>query len=62
MIFHLGKVMIPGLQFNIQFNLSDPDLFMDAEKTDTISESNRRISKCTCTSVSFDSTMLRLED
>ena len=31
--------MIPGLQFNIQFNLSDPDLFMDAEKTDTISKS-----------------------
>ena len=27
------------IEFNIQFNLNDPELFLDAEKTDTISKS-----------------------
>ena len=27
------------IEFNIQFNLNDPELFLNAEKTDTISKS-----------------------
>ena len=29
-VFHMGKVMVPGVQFSIQFYLNEPKLFLDA--------------------------------